>query len=93
VRIGGTQCAVEGVSPRGVRRLAMPYFGEVGLRSAIRAPTSPKQGPRGARKTVLLQFTWRSESFQNDSRSLNFWILPVAVRASSSRNSIRLGIL
>ena len=39
------------------------------------------------------QLICRSESFQNDSRSLNFWIFPVAVRASSSRNSTRLGSL
>jgi len=39
------------------------------------------------------QLIFRSESAQKASRSLNFWILPVAVRASSSRNSTRLGAL
>lgn len=39
------------------------------------------------------QFTCRSRPFQNGSRSLNFWSLPVAVRASSGRNSMRLGHL
>jgi hypothetical protein len=50
-----------------------------------------RASPRGVREH--LQWTWRSESAQNDSRSLNFWIFPVAVRANSSRNSIRFGIL
>ena len=54
---------------------------------------TPKGGTPRPGEAPVRQFTWRSEPSQNDSRSLNFWILPVAVRASSSRNSTRLGIL
>ena len=91
LKIDGNGDGVEGVSPLGVRRHAR-----------VTAPGEqrfgPLQGPapsgaRGGEEGVLFQFTWRSESFQKDSRSLNFWILPVAVRASSSRNSTRFGIL
>ena len=37
------------------------------------------------------QLTWRSRPSQYGARSLNFWSLPVAVRASSSRNSTTWG--
>ena len=39
------------------------------------------------------QLTWRSRPSQYGARSLNFWSLPVAVRASSSRNSTLVGHL
>ncbi len=48
---------------------------------------------RSRSATSGTQFTWRSMPSQYGARSLNFCNLPVAVRASSVRNSITVGDL
>ena len=45
------------------------------------------------RRAQRAQLTRRCLPSQNGWRNLNFWSLPVAVRASASRNSTRLGHL
>ena len=48
---------------------------------------------RRAPPTIDSQLTWRSRPSQCCSRSLNFWIFPVAVRGIESRNSTLVGAL
>lgn len=67
--------------PQGDSPAVIPSLPGYGFSDMIGSPTAGRQ------------LTCRDRSFQNGSRSLNFWILPVAVRGSSSRNSTRFGHL
>src|SRR6266540_3673115 len=87
VVLAGARHAVLAAEPageldrRGTRELG-PLFEQV-----AELPDDPRH------RRAIGQLTPRSRPSQYGARSLNFWSFPVAVRASSDRNSIDVGHL
>lgn len=73
---------------RGPRRVRAPDERRVPPATA----RARRTGPRPA-SGLLDQLTSRVLPFQYGSRSLNFWIFPVAVRGITGRNSTVVGDL